>query len=154
MTWTLFIIFPTFFFFFMLILLNSPHTHLWMHWLIHFFFRIINSSPVYRCIRRVSWLEKMNSFIPGFKHATRYLVYILFFFCFMEYDNLIMTLSRVCFLYVTDVLEGTSDIDWLKNMIGCLKQVPGKRKSIDCHKHFLALSLSLFSFYTMYMRIE
>lgn len=67
-----------------------------------------------------------------------------------------MTLSRVCFLYVTDVLQGTSDIDWLKKMIGCLKQVPGKRKSIDCHKHFLSLSpsLPLFSFYIISMSIK
>jgi hypothetical protein len=76
---------------------------------------------------------------------------IFLFFCFMEYDNLIMTLSRVCFLYVTDVLQGTSDIDWLKNLIGCLKQVAGKRKSIDCHKHVLfSLALSLFLLFLSY----
>ena len=49
-----------------------------------------------------------------------------------------MTLSRVCFLYVTDVLEGTSGRDWLKITIGSLKQVPGKKKSIAWHKHFLS----------------
>lgn len=65
-------------------------------------------------------------------------IYINFSFCFIEYDNLIMTLSRVCFLYVTDVLEGTSDRDWLKITIGSLEQVPGKKKSIAWHKHFLS----------------
>ncbi len=55
-------------------------------------------------------------------------------------------------IYVTDVLEGTSDIDWLKNIIGCFKQVPGKKKSIDCHKHFLSLSLSLVFLYYVYKK--
>ena len=50
---------------------------------------------------------------------------------------------------VTDVLQGTSDIDWLKKMIGCSKQVAGKRKSIDCHNHSFSLSL----FYILYVRI-
>jgi hypothetical protein len=53
----------------------------------------------------------------------------------------------VSYIDVTDVLEGTSTIDWLKKMIGCLKQVPGKRKSIDCLSQTYSLSLSLSSFY-------
>jgi hypothetical protein len=45
-----------------------------------------------------------------------------------------MTLSRVCFLCVTDVLEGTSEIDWLKNPIGCSRRGAGgrKEKRINC----------------------
>jgi hypothetical protein len=50
-------------------------------------------------------------------------------------------------MYVTDVLEGTSTIDWLKKMIGSFKQVPGKRKSIDCWLQTFSLSLSLFFLY-------
>ena len=65
---------------------------------------------------------------------TRYSVFSVYiyinFFYFMEYDNLIMTLSRVSFLYVTDVLEGTSNIDWLKNMIGCFEAGARKEKII------------------------
>jgi hypothetical protein len=49
----------------------------------------------------------------------------------------------VSYIDVTDVLEGTSTIDWLKKMIGCLKQVPGKRKSIDCLSQTFSLSRSL-----------
>jgi hypothetical protein len=48
---------------------------------------------------------------------------------------------------VTDVLEGTSTIDWLKKMIGCFKQVPGKKKSIDCLSQTFSLSLNLTLFF-------
>lgn len=75
----------------------------------------------------------------------------------MEYDNLIMTLSRVCFLYVADVLEGTSEIDWLKNPIGCYETgAPERENQLIVtnifHVFFLlflahSLSLSPFRFY-------
>lgn len=125
-------------------------SHLCIYCLIHLFFRIINSSPVAHYIRCVSWLEQMNSFIPSLPtRYERYIWEIKFFFLlllFIEYDNLIMTLSRVCFLYVTDVLEGTSAIDWLKITIGSLEQVAGKRERERenqwlCCQHFLSCAV-------------
>ncbi len=142
------------YFIFMLILLNSLHTHLSMHWLIHIFISHHQFiSCLYHCIRRVSWLEKINSF--PLRIQTRYEIFgvciysFFFFLCFMEYDNLIMTLSRVCFLYRCNGCAWRHINHWLVKKNDWLFEAGARKEKINwlLVTNILSLSLALFFLY-------
>jgi len=71
-----------------------------------------------------------------------------------NYDNLLMTLSRVYFLSVTDLLEGIVCIHWSKKIIGCSKQVlrkcqfrESKRKRVNLLSYKILEDWLIFSFF-------